>query len=157
MAGYLPGTGRPAGRNPLPPGWRGYIVVFLKWVLYFFDTEHTETCFLSHQGMPLSVMQLYPFLFFNRRKLFLGAMTSSLRHHHSRSLQNQQQRFEHEQTKKGKKVPHTTKLDISRSVEIATKKAATSINAPLAFKQAGLSNAMDGSEDGPIDSHLKSI
>ena len=35
-----------------------YIVVFLKWVLYFFDTEHTVTCFLGHQRMPVSVTQL---------------------------------------------------------------------------------------------------
>ena len=33
-------------------------MVFSKWVLYFFDMEHTVTYFLSHQRMPVLVNEL---------------------------------------------------------------------------------------------------
>ena len=44
-----------------------------------------------------------------------------------------------------------------RRVKIAAKEAAQSIDAPMAFKQAGLPNALDGSEDHLILSHLKPV
>ena len=47
-------------------------MVFLKWVLYFFDTEHTVTCFLSHQRMPVSVTQLLSIFIFQPKKTVLG-------------------------------------------------------------------------------------
>ena len=50
------------------------MVVFLKWVLYFFDTEHTVTCFLSHQRMPVSVTQLLSIFIFQPKKTVLGAI-----------------------------------------------------------------------------------
>ena len=47
-------------------------MVLLKWVLYFFDTEHTVTCFLSHQRMPVSVRQFLSIFIFQLKKIVLG-------------------------------------------------------------------------------------
>ena len=47
-------------------------MVFLKWVLYFFDTEHTVTSFLSHQRMLVWVTQLLSIFIFQPKKTVFG-------------------------------------------------------------------------------------
>ena len=47
-------------------------MVFLKCVLYFFDTEHTVTYFLSHPRMPVSVTQLLSIFFQPKKNCFGG-------------------------------------------------------------------------------------
>ena len=49
-----------------------YMVVFLKWVLYFFDPVHTVICFLSHQRMPVSVTQLLFVFIFQPKTIVFG-------------------------------------------------------------------------------------
>ena len=47
-------------------------MVLLKWVLYFFDTEHTVTCFPSHQSLPVSVRQFLSISILQPKKTVLG-------------------------------------------------------------------------------------
>ena len=57
----------------------------------------------------------------------------------------------------GKRVTKVLEQEIAKSEFKGGKEAAQSIDAPMAFKQAGLTNALDGSEDQLIASHLKPV
>ena len=49
-----------------------HVVVFLKWVCYFVETEHTVTSFLGHQRMLVLVTQLLSVFIFQKKKTVLG-------------------------------------------------------------------------------------
>ena len=69
-----------------------------------------------------------------------------------------QQRFEAAKFKENPKaVPRATRMDILDRVAYATQKIAEGVDSPKVFKNAGLTNNIDGSEDDQIASDLRLI